>query len=72
MTDPRTLAVAYNLAAQWHDKNAAGCDAISRDDPRIGPENRKRAADAAIHHRGSAASLRLAASDLLRKSLTKI
>ena len=72
MTDQRTLAKAYELAAEWHDKNAVGCEAISRDDPRIGAEVRERACAAAIHHRGSAAGLRLAAVDLRRKTLTRI
>ncbi|NTF69397.1 hypothetical protein [Rhizobium rhizogenes] len=69
MTDQRALAEAYYLAAEWHDKNAAGCDAIARDEPRIGHDIRQRAASNAIHHRGSAAGLRLAASQLLRANL---
>ncbi len=69
MTDQSALADAYDLAAKWHDKNAKGCEAISRDEPRIGQDVRKRAAEAATHHRGSAAGLRLAAVDLRRKEL---
>ena len=72
MTDPHSLAEAYELAANWHDKNAVGCEAISSDDPRIDAEVRERARSAAIHHRGSAAGLRLAAVDLRRKTLTRI
>lgn len=72
MTDPRTLAEAYYLAAEWHDKNAAGCDAIARDEPRIGPEVRERANLAAVHHRGSAAGLRLAVSQHLRANLPTV
>lgn len=66
MTTPRQLADAYYLAANWHDKNAADCEAISRDEPRIGAEVRERAGTAAIHHKASAAGLRLAATHLLR------
>lgn len=68
MTD-RQLADAYNLAAKWHDKNAADCSTIADDEPRIGAEVRRRAAEAAIHHRASAAGLRLAAINLLRATL---
>lgn len=66
MTTSRQLADAYYLAAKWHDKNAADCEAISRDDPRIGKDVREKARTAAIHHRASAAGLRLAAPHLLR------
>ncbi|MCD1264044.1 hypothetical protein B5M44_04270 [Shinella sumterensis] len=63
MTD---LATAYNLAAAWHDKQAAACLAISKDEPRIDAEVRAKAAQAAIHHGASAAGLRLAASNIRR------
>ncbi|THK38128.1 hypothetical protein EHS39_11635 [Ensifer sp. MPMI2T] len=65
-SDKRQLADAYYLAAQWHDKNAADCDAISRDEPRIGEDVREKARAAATHHKASAAGLRLAATNLLR------
>lgn len=55
------LAAAYELAAQWHDKNARGCEEIANDDPRIAPDIRERALVAAKHHAASAAGLRLAA-----------
>lgn len=60
------IATAYHLAAQWHDKQAAGCEAMARDEPRLGPEIRALAAENARHHRGSAAGLRLAATSLQR------
>lgn len=61
------LATAYELAAQRHDKQAAGCEAMVRDEPRLGPDIRARAAENARHHRGSAAGLRLAATGLRRR-----
>lgn len=71
MTTPRELATAYYLAAQWHDKQAAGCEAMARDEPRLGPDIRARAAENARHHRGSAAGLRLAATGLERGAITE-
>lgn len=68
-TTPSQLAAAYYLAAQWHDTQAAGCEAMSKDEPRLGLEIRARAAENAKHHRGSAAGLRLAATGLERASL---
>ncbi|MBX4941150.1 hypothetical protein [Rhizobium binae] len=62
----RKRAEAYYLAANWHDKNAADCEAISRDEPRIGKEMREKARAAAVHHKASAAGLRLAATNILR------
>lgn len=59
-------ATAYYLAAQWHDKQAAGCEEVSKDEPRLGADIRARAAENAKHHRGSAAGLRLAATTLRR------
>lgn len=69
MTDPRTKADAYYLAAEWHDKQAAGCDEMAKDEPRLDWHMRERAAANAIHHRASAAGLRLAATGLLRSAL---
>lgn len=70
MTDtPTNLATAYELAAQWHDKQAAACRDIANDDPRIDVTIRERAAAAAIHHGASAAGLRLAASQLARSAM---
>ena len=60
------LATAYDLAAQWHDKQAAACRDIANDDPRIDATIRNRAAQAAIHHGASAAGLRLAATQIRR------
>jgi hypothetical protein len=67
MTD---LPAAYELAAQWHDKNAKGCLVIANDDPRIEDHIRTRAREAAKHHAASAAGLRLAAIEARRKALT--
>ena len=69
MTD---IATAYELAAQWHDKNYRGCLAIAKDEPRIAADIRELAKQAAVHHSASAAGLRLAATDLRRKNLNEI
>ncbi|MBY5553742.1 hypothetical protein J0664_05975 [Rhizobium leguminosarum] len=69
MTTPRELANAYYLAAKWHDKQAAACDVMAKDEPRLGPEIRKRAAANAVHHRASAAGLRLSATGLHRAAI---
>lgn len=69
MTTPHDLSAAYNLAAQWHDKQASMCLAISKDEPRIDAATRSRAAQAATHHGASAAGLRLAASNIRRAAL---
>lgn len=63
MTD---LAAAYELAAQWHDKNGRGCVDIAKDEPRIAEDIRERAKWAAAHHYASAAGLRLAATEQRR------
>lgn len=62
-------AHAYDLAAAWHDKQAAGCRKIADDEPRIGADIRAKARTAATHHAASAAGLRLAAINLRRASL---
>lgn len=64
--DRHRRAESYDLAAEWHDKQAASCDAIARDEPRIGADIRERARQAATHHGASAAGLRLAATNLRR------
>lgn len=64
--DRTDLATAYELAAQWHDKQAVMCKEIAKDEPRIDAAIRDRAAQAAIHHGASAAGLRLAASQIRR------
>lgn len=66
MTD---LAAAYELAAQWHDKNARGCRDIADDYLRVGPDVARSAREAAKHHAASAAGLRLAAIDMRRKEM---
>ncbi|MDR5008277.1 hypothetical protein RGK87_04545 [Agrobacterium fabacearum] len=69
--DREDKARGYELAAQWHDKQAASCREIANDSPRIDAPTRAKAAVAAIHHGASAASLRNAASDLLRKAIAE-
>lgn len=66
MTD---LATAYELAAQWHDKNARGCRDIADDYLRVGPDVARSAKEAAQHHAASAAGLRLAAIEQRRRLL---
>ncbi|MEZ2132496.1 MULTISPECIES: hypothetical protein [unclassified Sinorhizobium] len=67
--EKRVTAEAYHIAAQWHDKQAAGCDDMAKDEPRLPADVRKRAAENAVHHRASAAGLRLSASALLRLAI---
>lgn len=66
---PTDLATAYYLAAQWHDKQAAACRDIAKDEPRIDAATRDRAKQAAIHHGASAAGLRLAATQMRRDAM---
>lgn len=61
-------AAAYELAAEWHDKNYRGCLAIADDYMRVGPDVAASAKAAAKHHAASAAGLRLAAVELRRKA----
>jgi hypothetical protein len=62
-------ADAYEIAADWHDKNARLFKEMSQDEPRTGADARAKAAEAARHHAGSAAALRLAALNLRRAAL---
>lgn len=64
--DRRRRAEAYNLAAEWHDKQAAACREMAKDEPRLSAGIRDKAAANAVHHGASAAGLRLAATQLLR------
>ncbi len=64
--DPGALAEAYQLAAEWHDSQAATCSEIAKDEPRLGADIRAKAEVAATHHGASAAGLRIAATQLLR------
>lgn len=50
---------AFEVVAQWHDKQARLCLDVSKDDPRLNAEDRRRAFDAHRHHAASAASIRL-------------
>lgn len=67
--DREDKARGYELAAQWHDKQAASCREIANDSPRIDAPTRAKAAVAAIHHGASAAGLRNAASELRRRNI---
>lgn len=62
-------ATAYDIAADWHDKQARMFREMSNDEPRTGDRDRARAGEASKHHAGSAAALRLAAINLRRKAL---
>lgn len=64
-------ADAYEIAADWHDKQARGCDDIAWDEPRIAIDIRERAKAAAVHHRASAAGLRLAAANVRRRQIAE-
>ena len=64
-------ATAYEIAADWRDKEAAGCADIRADVPRIEEKIRERAKVAAIHHKASAAGLRLAALGFRQKELAR-
>ncbi len=59
-------ADAFDIVAAWHEKNAAQFKQIANDDPRTGQLDRLKAAEAAKHHAGSAASLRIKANDIRR------
>jgi hypothetical protein len=67
--DMLTKARAYEIAAAWHDTQARTFCEMAHDEPRIDGATRTRAASAARHHAGSAAALRLAASNLFRLAL---
>lgn len=69
--DREEKARGYELAAQWHDKQAASCREIASDGPRIDAPMRAKAAVAAIHHGASAAGLRNAASSLRRQTINE-
>jgi len=64
--DRRKRAEAYYMAAEWHDKQAAVCQEMAKDEPRLSAGIRAKAAANAVHHSASAAGLRLAATQLLR------
>jgi hypothetical protein len=64
-----TTADAYELAAQWHDKQGRLCQQIAADEPRIAEKDRERASVAARHHAASAAGLRNLAVDERRRHL---
>lgn len=61
-----TTAQAYDIAADWHDRQARTFLSMAKDEPRIDGPTRTRAAEAARHHSGSASALRLASLNLRR------
>lgn len=65
----RKLARSYEIAALWHDKQAALFKGMSQD-VRSGEDGRAKACQAMIHHAGSAAGLRIRASDIRRAELS--
>lgn len=62
---------AFDLVAAWHDQQARRFCEMAKDEPRIDGPTRTRAAEAARHHSGSAAALRLKASDMRRSALSQ-
>lgn len=60
MTDAVEAArmAAFEEVAAWHDKQAQMCLDVSKDDPRISEETRKRAALISAHHASNAAYIR--------------
>jgi len=59
----RATEHAFETVAQWHDKNARLCLEVSRDDPRLNADDRRRAFEAHRHHAASAAAIRNKLSD---------
>lgn len=57
-------------AATWHETQARQFWEIAKDDPRIDADARMKAAGAAQHHAGSAAALRVKASNHRRAALS--
>lgn len=58
----------FEIVADWHDRQARTFKEMSHDS-RSGEQGRKKAADAAKHHAGSAAALRLHAINERRSAL---
>lgn len=76
MGDPAGLVnAAFEVVANWHDKNARLCLEASKDDPRLNADDRRRAFEAHRHHAASAAAIRNKLYDerraLLRSLSTK-
>lgn len=65
----RAIADAFERVAQWHDKNARLCLEVSRDDPRLNADDRRRAFEAHRHHAASAAAIRNKLSDERRAAI---
>ena len=65
----RATEQAFETVAQWHDKNARLCLEVSRDDPRLNADDRRRAFEAHRHHAASAAAIRLKFTDERRAAI---
>lgn len=57
---------AFDFVAHWHDEQWRRFRSMSEDYPRIDEETCAKAGDASRHHFGSAAALRIRASDIRR------
>lgn len=69
--DRLTPEEAFEVVAQWHDKNARLCIEASRDDPRMNEDDRRRAREASKHHAASAAAIRNKIIDEYRRAALK-
>jgi len=63
---------AFYEVADWHGKNSRLCLTASKDEPRLGDEDRRRAAEASRHHAASAASIRLKMADERRAAIRRL
>lgn len=63
-------AIAYEMAAEWHDIRAKQCRDIARNDTRLDSASIDRAKIASAHHAASAAGLRSAAINIRRLAVT--
>jgi hypothetical protein len=61
--------ITLQTVAQWHDKNARLCLEVSKDDPRLNADDRRRAFEAHRHHAASAAAIRNKLSDERRAAI---
>lgn len=57
---------AFYFVADWHERQARTFIEMSNDEPRIDAATRARSKEAAWYHNGSAAALRLAATNARR------
>lgn len=62
-------ARAFDFVAKWHEEQGQRFRSMAEDHPRIDEETCAKAGDASRHHFGSAAALRVRASDIRRLAL---